>query len=205
MIFPLSDEKVSYKRFIPFCVIFLILANVIIFLMMLSCPKEYIQKYALFPQDIKEGKNFFSLISSMFLHGTFLHLIFNMWFLWIFGDNLEWRLGKIRFILFYFICGIIGGLFFAILSSKNIPAVGASGAISGILGGYFVLFPKNKIKILYPVFFPPFLIPAYIPAFVFLLIWFLYQIFYPEPYVASSAHIFGFLAGAFLAKIFKKR
>ena len=205
MIFPLADEKVSYKRFIPFCVIFLILANVVIFLMMISHPKEYIQKYALFPQDVKQGKNLFSLISSMFLHENFFHLIFNMWFLWIFGDNLEWRLGKIRFILFYFICGIIGGLFFALFASENIPAIGASGAISGVLGGYFVLFPKNKIKILYPVFFPPFLIPAYIPAFIFLLIWFLYQIFYPEPYVANSAHIFGFLAGVFLAKFFKKR
>jgi len=140
----------------------------------------------------------------MFLHGGFLHLIGNMWFLWIFGDNLENKMGKLRFFIFYIICGFLASFIYCFLTSdETIPTIGASGAISGVLGGYIVLFPKNKIRTLIPIGF--FLTTAGIPAIIFLLIWLFYQFLLPEPGVAVGAHIIGFFAGVLLVKFFEKR
>jgi len=105
-----------------------------------------ILEYGLIPSSFLQGKGLSGLFSAMFFHASFWHLFGNMWFLLVFGGNLERRMGKIKFLVFYLLCGAFSGLVYLVLASqKTIPAVGASGAISGILGAYLVLFPRNKI------------------------------------------------------------
>ncbi|MBW2565225.1 MAG: rhomboid family intramembrane serine protease, partial [Deltaproteobacteria bacterium] len=100
------------------------------------------------------GQQIFSIVSFMFLHGGFLHLIGNMWFLYIFGDNVEDELGHFRYIVFYLLCGVASGLSHLLLNLySNMPTIGASGAIAGIMGAYFILHPKSKILTLIPIIF----------------------------------------------------
>jgi hypothetical protein len=150
----------------------------------------------------------FALFSFMFLHGGFLHILGNMWFLHIFGDNVEDRMGPIRFLLFYLLCGWASG--FAHLWANwtsTVPTIGASGAIAGVMGAYLILFPGARIITLIPIFFIPYFIE--IPAVVFLGIWFLFQFFYaslsgPEGGggIAWWAHIGGFVFGMIAVKLF---
>jgi membrane associated rhomboid family serine protease len=142
------------------------------------------------------------LLTSMFLHGGWMHLISNMWYLAIFGDNVEDRLGKLRFLIFYLGAGIAGGLLHYFFNAgSSVPAVGASGAIAGVLGGYVLVFPGARIITLVP-FFPFFQIMA-LPAFIVLGLWFLYQFFSgalslayaPSGGVAWWGHIGGFAMG----------
>jgi len=152
----------------------------------------------------------FALFSFMFLHGGFLHILGNMWFLHIFGDNVEDRMGPIRFLLFYLLCGWASG--FAHLWSdwaSTVPTIGASGAIAGVMGAYLILFPKSRIITLIPILFIPYFIE--IPAVVFLGIWFLFQFFYaslsgPESGggIAWWAHIGGFVFGMIAVKLFSR-
>jgi membrane associated rhomboid family serine protease len=156
------------------------------------------------------GEQVTALLSFMFLHGGFFHLLGNMWSLYIFGDNVEDRMGPVRFLVFYLLCGWASGL--AHLWSNwgsTVPTIGASGAIAGIMGAYFILFPGARIITLIPIFFIPYFIE--IPAIVFLGIWFLFQFFYaslPGPEggggIAWWAHIGGFVFGMVMVKIFSK-
>jgi membrane associated rhomboid family serine protease len=145
---------------------------------------------------------FFTVFSATFMHGGILHLLFNMWFLWIFGDNIEATLGRRRFLLFYFVTGMISFLAHVAMNSvSKIPLVGASGAIAGVLGAYFVLFPGNKILTLVPFFL---FFTVHVPAAFFLGLWFLMQFLSSptgEP-VAYYAHIGGFIAGMVLIRFF---
>ena len=149
----------------------------------------------------------FSLISFMFLHGGFWHLLGNMWSLYIFGDNIEDRLGSLRYLLFYLLCGLASGLFHLLLNlSSNVPTIGASGAIAGVMGAYFLLFPKSRILTVIPILFIPFFIE--IPAYFFLGIWFLLQFLSAAGSdgiaggIAWWAHIGGFISGMILLKLF---
>ena len=141
----------------------------------------------------------------MFLHGGFMHLAGNMLYLWIFGDNIEDILGKPVFLLFYFICGIVAALSQALPDpSSQIPMIGASGAISGVLGAYVVFFPKEKIKVAIPFGF--FLQILRLPAYVVLIFWFILQLINGANAgsgggIAFGAHIGGFVAGLVLAPI----
>jgi len=150
----------------------------------------------------------------MFLHGGWLHLIGNMWFLWLFGDNVEDRLGRPRFLVFYLSCGFAAALVqFALSPGSDVPLVGASGAISGVMGAYFLLYPGARIVTLVPVFI--FIQLIEIPAFVFLGIWFLLQFSGGTSQLAVSsahsggvafwAHVGGFLAGMILLRAFTPR
>ena len=115
-------------------------------------------------------------LTSMFLHGGFLHIIMNMWFLYIFGDNIEDRLGHIRYLIFYLFCGVAAGLIHLFTNwNSNVPTIGASGAISGVMGAYLLLYPRSKILTLIFIFF--FIQFIEIPAFIFLGIWILLQLF----------------------------
>jgi hypothetical protein len=143
----------------------------------------------------------------MFLHGGFLHIIMNMWFLYIFGDNIEDRLGHFRYVIFYLFCGVAAGLVHLFTNwSSNIPTIGASGAISGVMGAYLLLYPRSKIMTLIPIFL--FFQFIEIPAFVFLGYWILIQLFSASLTprnvggVAFWAHIGGFVAGLVFIKIF---
>jgi membrane associated rhomboid family serine protease len=156
------------------------------------------------------GEQIFALFSFMFLHGGFLHILGNMWFLHIFGDNVEDRMGSTRFLLFYLLCGWVSG--FAHLWANwtsTMPTIGASGAIAGVMGAYLILFPAARIITLIPIFFIPYFIE--IPAVVFLGIWFLFQFFYaslsgPEGGggIAWWAHIGGFVFGMIAVKLFSR-
>jgi len=137
---------------------------------------------------------------SMFLHGSVLHLAGNMWFLWIFGNNVEEAYGRIGYAALYLAAGIVGTVWF-ILSEpgSTAPLIGASGAIAGILGAYAVLFPTNSVLTLVIIFFVP------IPAIVFLVIWFLSQFGVADAGVAWQAHVGGFLFGAIITAMVRRR
>lgn len=213
---PIKDHNPSGK--FPFFTYFLLSLNIIVFIYIFLMPEEmlsvFLQKYALIPVLIIQGKNWHAFFTSLFLHGSFGHIIGNMLFLNIFGDNLEDKLGKLRYLIFYFLCGILASLSQIIIyPSSQIPNIGASGAIAGLMGGYLVLFPHHKIDILYSFGFG--LRKTTVPAFFILFYWLLAQIFsglgslsyaaYDSGGVAFFAHIGGFLAGYFLVKILKKK
>lgn len=146
---------------------------------------------------------YFNFLSSMFMHSGFSHIFGNMLFLWVFGDNIENRLGHFRYAAFYLICGFAAAAAQIALDPDSvIPMLGASGAISGVLGGYLLLFPKRQVRAIIFNFFTT------VPAYVALGIWIVYQIVvgYLTPSgtggVAYAAHIGGFLAGLILVKIF---
>lgn len=148
----------------------------------------------------------FSLLSFMFLHGGFLHLLGNMWSLYIFGDNVEDRLGPFRYILFYLTCGMASGLSHLVLNANsNIPTIGASGAIAGVMGAYLILYPRSKILTLIPIIIIPWFIE--IPAFFFIGIWFVLQLINAAGSqggaggIAWWAHIGGFIFGILFLKL----
>jgi membrane associated rhomboid family serine protease len=140
----------------------------------------------------------FTILTSMFLHAGFLHLLGNMWFLWIFGDNVEDRMGPFKFVAFYLLTGVIGAVSQALLMPGSPgPMVGASGAVAGILGGYFLLFPRARVSTLLVI------VRVSVPAWVFLGIWFGAQLFFGhDSGVAWMAHVGGFLAGLGLVRLF---
>jgi membrane associated rhomboid family serine protease len=149
----------------------------------------------------------FSFFSFMFLHGGFWHLLGNMWSLYIFGDNVEDRLGPGRYLLFYLLCGFASGLTHLFANTHSqVPTIGASGAIAGVMGSYFLLYPGSRILTFIPIFFIPYFIE--IPAFVFLGLWFLFQFLSATGAPAQGggiawwAHIGGFVFGIILLKTF---
>ena len=152
------------------------------------------------------------LVSSMFMHGGWLHIISNMWFLYIFGDNVEDRMGHTRFILFYLIAGLVSvSLHIAFNWESQIPVVGASGAIAGVMGAYLIYYPKARIVTLVPIFL--FFTILELPAYIFLVFWFLLQFFNGAfalmeagagAGIAWWAHIGGFLFGLLFAKLFQR-
>jgi membrane associated rhomboid family serine protease len=149
------------------------------------------------------------LLSSMFLHAGWLHFLGNMLYLWIFGDNIERAMGTARFLVFYFACGIVAGLaHIAFSAGSTIPSVGASGAISGVLGGYLLLFPNNRVRVLTRGGI------ASVPALVVLGFWIVIQLVSQIGSIAQTsegggvaymAHIGGFVAGLVLVKLFTAR
>lgn len=153
---------------------------------------------------------FATIFTSMFLHGGFLHLIGNMLYLWIFGDNVEDALGHARYILFYLLCGSVAVLAQALPNPESqMPMIGASGAISGVLGAYLILYPRARVLVLVPlgIFFPI----VHLPAMLVLGLWFALQLVssvFADPAlggVAFSAHVGGFLAGLVLVPVFRRR
>ena len=192
--------------------------NVLVFLAQMAQGVEanrFIYVYGLVPArytvpDISAyfttGQQAFSLLSFMFLHGGFWHLLGNMWTLYIFGDNVEDRLGPVKYLIFYFLCGLGSGLSHLLLNlNSNVPTIGASGAIAGVMGAYFILYPHSKILTLIPVLFIPLFVE--IPAFFFLGFWFFLQILNAGGSgggIAWWAHIGGFILGMLLLRMFIK-
>ncbi len=208
---PLKDENPT-KHF-PFLTITLIGANIFIFIYGLGMPMElpyFYNQYGLIPRELISFpvSSYPTIYSSMFLHSGLGHLAGNMLYMWIFGNNIEDVLGKFKFILFYLVCGTLAALsHIATDTSSTIPMVGASGAISGILGAYMVLFPQAKIKTL--IFLGFFITIIRIPAIALLAIWMGLQILSgmgssgEVSGIAWYAHIGGFVAGMTLIVPFK--
>ena len=233
--FPFRDHNPTKN--VPYVTISLIIINFIIMAHMFMLEtssqtsfEEFIWKFAFLPANLlKIGwglsdihSNLIvigTMISSMFLHGGLSHIIGNMLFLWIFGNNIEDIMGPFRFIIFYLLCGIIACLaqgFYSLhqgTGAADIPMIGASGAISGVLGAYLIKFPKAKID---TCIFAFFVFIVRLPAFLVLILWFLLQVVEQmvpigdfegvnQGGVAYLAHIGGFIAGMMLIKIFEKR
>jgi membrane associated rhomboid family serine protease len=152
-----------------------------------------------------------TVLSSMFLHGGWLHLIGNMWFLWVFGNNVEDSTGKLRFLVFYLLCGVIAAATQSVANPESaIPMVGASGAISGVMGAYIVLYPRVRVHML--IFLGFFITTITVPAYLMLGYWFLLQLLGGLPSVAREsggvaflAHAGGFVAGMVLVLLFRNR
>jgi membrane associated rhomboid family serine protease len=220
---PLRDTIPS--RSVPIVNWILIFINIIVFIFevfILSGPQaeSFIYTYGLVPNNIRLAglTNLHDLrivvfrpfFTNMFLHGGWGHLIANMWILFIFGDNVEDRMGKVRYFLFYILCGLIATLtHFVLHRNSPIPAIGASGAISGIMAAYMVMFPKSTIISFIPIFIIPLFLP--IPAVIFIGIWFLGQLLSGTTSLMLSddatgiafwAHIGGFMGGLWLYRYF---
>lgn len=211
--FPIRDNKSSGK--FPFVNLILIAVNLYIFLQELISPNIdlYITTYALIPanvnfQDIETAKPF---VYSMFLHAGFLHILSNMWFLWIFGDNIEGKIGHIKYLFFYLFCGISASFTqYLFIADSTLPMLGASGAIAGVLGAYLKFFPHHSIDTLVPVFGFPIIIA--IPASFMLIYWFIAQAFngVATIFVATAsigsiayiAHAGGFASGFIFSSFF---
>jgi rhomboid family protein len=202
-VFPLKDDIPSSRA--PVVTILLIIANLLVFLFELSLGPHVqglITTYGIVPARSPDVVSAFpTLFTSMFLHGGWGHLFGNMLYLWIFGDNVEDRFGHVPFLFFYLACGVAAGIAHILTNAgSQVPTVGASGAIAGVLGAYLVLFPGARILTLLP-----FLTTTYIPAAFFLGIWFVMQVFsgalqwgisQPTSGVAFLAHVGGFVTGA---------
>lgn len=155
---------------------------------------------------------YWPLLTHQFLHGGWMHLIFNMWALWIFGDNVEDRMGSFRFLAFYLLCGVIAGLTQMFSNPHSaVPSVGASGAIAGVLGAYLLLFPRARVEVLMPIFFFPLFFE--LPAVLYLGFWFLTQLFSGAASLGNRAqvggiawwaHVGGFVSGMLLCRPFTK-
>jgi len=215
---PIRDNQPSNS--LPVVTYILMGINLLVFLLQLQIASEeevFFYSYGLVPAKytVYEMSRHFSIVNQifsiftyMFLHGGFLHFLGNMWSLYIFGDNVEEYFGPLRFAGFYVICGIISGLFhFFINPISMVPTIGASGAIAGVMGAYFLLYPKARILTVIPIIIIPWFVE--IPAFIFLGFWFLIQFFNATGSGASSgiawwAHIGGFIAGLVLVKLNKK-
>jgi membrane associated rhomboid family serine protease len=233
--FPLSDDNTG-RTTTPIVNYVLIAINILVFVFLqgLGSNDKFTYAYATVPQEIVTGRDvdkpvliqdpltgepvgridlqptpgsvYLTLLVSMFMHGGIAHIFGNMLFLFIFGDNLEDRIGHVRYLVFYLLCGIIASLAHVLMNMDSyIPSLGASGAISGVLGGYILLYPRNRVNVLI------FNIFTQVPAYVALGLWFAFQLVSGLGWlgggsrvdgVAYAAHVGGFVAGLVLIKIF---
>src|SRR5258705_12830163 len=209
---PLRD--VIPSRTTPYITVTISVLNALAWLFELTLPHEqlndFLQAYGVVPAYLAWP----TLITSMFLHGSWSHVIGNMWYLWIFGDNVEDRVGHGRFIIFYLLCGTAAGLGqVAADPNSMLPTIGASGAIAGVMGAYFVLYPQSRVLTLIPWWF---LQIVELPAIALLGFWFLMQLFSAGAIavtanthggggVAFAAHVAGFVTGMGGVFVFRKR
>ena len=207
---PLRD--VIPSRTVPFVTITIIVLNALAWMLELSLSprelREFLYVYGVVPANFHAP----TLVTSMFLHGSWSHILGNMWYLWIFGDNVEDQCGHGRFVVFYLLCGIVAALGQVVMSSDSmVPTIGASGAIAGVMGAYFVLYPQSRVLTLIPIFWFQ---VVEVPAIVLLGFWFLMQLANAGALaattshtggVAFAAHVAGFLVGAGGVFVFRKR
>jgi membrane associated rhomboid family serine protease len=243
MVFPLYDDNAD-RQTTPLINYAIIALNIFVFVVLqgLGSNDQFTYSFSTVPAEILQGRDivtpartvqymgqsvtipglgptpgsvYFTLFTSMFMHGGFAHIAGNMLFLWIFGDNIEDRLGHVKYVVFYLLCGVIAslahvfttGVFANTESSMLVPSLGASGAISGVLGGYLLLHPKRRVTVILFRFLTD------VPAYVAIGIWFLFQLISglgmlgggsQQGGVAYAAHIGGFIAGLVLIKFFDK-
>jgi membrane associated rhomboid family serine protease len=236
MIFPIGDDN-SDRTVTPYVNWLLLAANILVFVFFqgLGSDERFTYAWATVPQEIVTGTDiarpvlvedpisgdpvgriplqptpvsvYLTLLTSMFMHGGFAHLFGNMLYLWIFGDNIEDRLGHLRYLLFYLLCGVLASLAHVLTNTGSyIPSLGASGAISGVLGGYLLLFPSRRVHAIAMHFFV-----TQVPAWLSIGLWFVFQLVNglgmlgggsQAGGVAYAAHIGGFIAGLLLIKLF---
>lgn len=218
---PIRDNVPARRE--PWMIYLIMAANVLIFVHELELPpallQRFIHRWGVIPVLLSRPElslrvhlqsfPVLTLMTSMFIHGGWVHIISNMWALWLFGDNVEDRLGHSRFLIFYLACGILAMLTHVLLNpNSSIPAVGASGAIAGVMGAYFLFFPLARMIVMVPIFFYPFFFE--VPAALYILVWAWSQLTsgtitllsgYNGAGVAFWAHVGGFVAGIILAPL----
>ena len=215
MLFPLRDLRKTRTR--PVLTWALIAINVVVFAYQFFLdPSEgdaLVERFGVVPDVLLHSGHLGSLVTlltSMFLHGGVGHVLGNLWFLFVFGDNVEEALGRVRFGLFYLVCGLVAAATQILIApDSTVPMIGASGAIAGVLGAYVVFFPRARILTFVPVFFL-----LEVPAFVYILVWFALEVVRArfslgassaEGGIAFFAHVGGFLAGIALAFLLRRR
>lgn len=208
--FPIGDDD-SAERTVPVVTYALIAINVLFFFVELNAGDPFIQRWSVVPRRLMEnpGGDFITVFTSMFMHGGWLHLAGNMLYLWIFGDNVEDRLGHAKFVVFYLLCGIAATIAqVAVSAGSNVPNLGASGAIAGVLGAYLILFPRGQVRVLMGRGIVP------MPALVVIGMWIVLQFVNGIGSITQSAetggvaymaHIGGFVAGLALTFLFGGR
>jgi membrane associated rhomboid family serine protease len=208
LFFPIGDDDTS-RRTVPLVTYTLIALNVLFFFVELGGGDAFIVKWAFIPSRFLSNpfSDFLTLFTSMFMHSGWVHLGGNMLYLWIFGDNVEDRFGHIKFIIFYLLCGLAATFAqLAFSSGSNVPNLGASGAIAGVLGAYILLFPKGRVRVLHGQQV------IQVPALIVIGIWIVLQLFSGIGSIANTAqtggvaymaHIGGFVAGFLLTFLFR--
>jgi membrane associated rhomboid family serine protease len=210
-VIPLRD--VIPSRTTPYVTITIIALNALAWLYELSMPERMLTRFLFVYGVVPAAFSPATLITSMFLHGSWSHVIGNMWYLWIFGDNVEDRVGHGRFVIFYLLCGIAAAFGQILMApDSTLPTIGASGAIAGVMGAYFVLYPQSRVLTLIPWIFIQI---VELPAIVLLGVWFLMQLLNAGAIavtasaqgggVAFAAHVVGFLTGVGGIFIFRRR
>jgi len=206
--FPIGDDD-SAERSVPIVTYALIVLNVLFFFVELSGGEPFIERWSVVPRRLTQnpGADFITVFTSMFMHGGWLHLGGNMLYLWIFGDNVEDRFGHAKFALFYLLCGIAATVAqVAVSAGSNVPNLGASGAIAGVLAAYLILFPRGQVKVLMGRGVVP------VPALVVIGLWIVLQFINGVGSITQSAetggvaymaHIGGFVAGLVLTFLFR--
>ena len=211
--FPLGDDN-SQRRSFPVITLALIALNVLVFLVELNAGQAFIQQWAFVPRRFAADptEQVHTIFTGMFMHGGWLHLLGNMLYLWIFGDNIEDEFGSLKFLLSYLLCGVAATMAqFYMNTRSNIPNVGASGAIAGVLGAYLIMFPSARVRVLV------YNQVVALPALIVLGMWIALQLFSTVGSIASTnqtteqggvaymAHVGGFVAGIALAFLFGGR
>jgi membrane associated rhomboid family serine protease len=206
---PIGDDN-SARRIVPVVTYALIAINVLFFFVELSAGDAFIQRWAVVPQRLlaNPAGDFITVFTAMFMHGGWLHLLSNMLYLWIFGDNVEDRLGHVKYLIFYILCGIVATFAQVLVNpDSTIPNLGASGAIAGVLGAYLLMFPRGSVRVLMGRAIIP------LPALIVIGFWALLQIVSGIGSIATTAqtadtggvaymaHVGGFIAGLILTPL----
>jgi membrane associated rhomboid family serine protease len=213
MVFPIGDDN-SARRTVPIVTYLLIAINVLVFLLELNNGDNFIRTWAFIPREFSSNPagEIQTVLTAMFMHGGWMHLFGNMLYLWIFGDNVEDNFGSLRFLAFYLLCGIAATFAqMAAMPQSNIPNLGASGAIAGVLGAYIVLFPQGRVTVLIGR------VLTEVPAIFAIGLWIVFQLISGIGAIANStqtaeiggvayvAHVGGFVTGLALVFLFRDR
>jgi membrane associated rhomboid family serine protease len=206
---PLRDASREPKRY-PVVTTSLIVVNVLVFLLELAGGEAFVQQWAVIPADVAAGRHWITILTSMFMHAGWMHIIGNMVFLWAFGPGIEEAMDRPRYLLFYLLSGVVASLAqVAAMPASTVPNLGASGAIAGVMGAFLITYPRDQIRTL--ILFGWFVRITLIPAALLIGLWFIIQFFSEVGSVANvkaggvayMAHIGGFVFGAITARPFE--
>lgn len=214
---PLSDKPREARRLFPVVNVAIILVNALVFVWMLvavpaQATDQFYLQWGTVPARIASGQDYITILTAMFIHGGWLHILGNMLYLWVFGDNVESAMGHVKYLLFYLLCGVAAALAQVFIDpTSTVPAVGASGAIAGVLGAYVLFYPDAAVKTL--IFLGIFFTITNVSALILIGLWIVLQVIsgLAELGAASSggvayfAHIGGFLIGLVIASLFRER
>jgi membrane associated rhomboid family serine protease len=206
---PLTDASRRPRQF-PAVTAAIIILNAVVFVMELSGGERFVTQWSVIPADIVAGRGWITILTAMFMHGGWMHIIGNMVFLKAFGPEIEDAMGRLRYLIFYLFSGIVASLAqIALMTGSTVPNLGASGAIAGVMGAFLITYPRDRIKAL--LVFGIFIKVTFIPAGLLIGFWFLIQIFSQVGAVANvqaggvayAAHVGGFIFGAITARVFE--